>query len=90
MRIHMEQLSDSSLPLTFEEPADRFPGLREMVRSGECEFTDAIHVRLRAARTREMVEVEGVVRTAVRRSFSVTGPMLMVMSAPPRITAWCR
>jgi uncharacterized protein len=66
MRIHMEQLSDSSLSLAFEEPAARFPGLREMVRSGECEFADAIYVRLRAVRIREVVEVEGVVRTAVR------------------------
>jgi len=66
LRIHAEQLSEGSLSLAFEEPAGRFPGLREMVRDGECEFTDPIHVRLRAARIREMVEVEGVVQTAVR------------------------
>jgi uncharacterized protein len=66
MRIHAEQLNEGSLSLAFEEPTDRFPSLREMVRDGECEFTDPVRVRLRATRIREMVEVEGVVQTAVR------------------------
>ncbi len=66
MRIHTDQLGEGGLTLTFEEPADRFPGLREMVRNGECEFTSPVRTRLRAARIREMVEVEGVVQTAAR------------------------
>lgn len=66
MRIHTDLLKNSSLTLEFEEPADRFSGLREMARSGECEFTRPIRVRLRANRVRELVEVEGVMQTAAR------------------------
>jgi uncharacterized protein len=66
MRIHTDQLADGSLSLAFEEPADRFPALREMVRSRECEFTSPVRTRLRASRIREMVEVEGQVQVAVR------------------------
>lgn len=66
MRIHADHLSEGSLSLAFEEPADRFPSLREMVRNGECEFTAPIRARVRAARIREMVEVEGVVQTSAR------------------------
>jgi uncharacterized protein len=66
MRIHADQLNEGGVALVFEEPADWFPGLREMVRNGECEFTSPIRTRLRAARIREMVEVEGVVQTTAR------------------------
>jgi uncharacterized protein len=66
MRIDTDQLKEGGRTLAFEESADRFPGLREMVRNGECEFTSPIRTRLRAARIREMVEVEGVVQTAAR------------------------
>jgi uncharacterized protein len=37
-----------------------------MARSGECEFTSPIRTRLRAARIREMVEIEGMVQTTAR------------------------
>ncbi len=66
MRIHMDQLKEGPLALALEEPADRFPVLREMVRDGVCEFTRPVQTRLRATRIREMVEVEGIVRTAAR------------------------
>jgi uncharacterized protein len=66
MRIHADQLQEGPLALSFEEPADWFPGLRDMAREGICEFTGPIQTRLRAARIREMVEVEGIVRTAAR------------------------
>jgi len=66
MRIHADQLNSGSLTVAFEEPADRFSGLRELARSGECEFTSPIRTRLRATRIRELVEVEGVVQTTMR------------------------
>lgn len=66
MRIHTDQLKSGSLSVAFEEPAERFPSLRELARSGECEFTIPIRARLRATRIRELVEIEGVVQTAMR------------------------
>jgi uncharacterized protein len=66
MRIHADQLKTGSLRVAFAEPADRFAGLREITRSGECEFTSPIRTRLRATRIRELVEIEGVVQTAMR------------------------
>ena len=66
MRIQTDQLNEGSLVFTFEAPADHFPVLREMARSGECEFTRPIGTRLKAARIREMVEIEGVVQTELR------------------------
>lgn len=66
MRIHTDQLSEGPLTLALDEPADRFPVLREMVGEGVCEFTSPVQTRLRATRIREMVEVEGIVRTAAR------------------------
>lgn len=66
MRIHTDQLKSGSLSVAFEEPADRFAGLREITRGGECEFTSPISTRLRATRIRELVEIEGVVQTAMR------------------------
>lgn len=68
MRIKTEELKETRIALEFETPADRFPILREMVRSGECDFTDPIRSRLRAARIGDMVEVEGDIRTTVRLS----------------------
>jgi len=68
MRIKTEELKETRIALEFETPADRFPILREMVRSGECDFTDPIRTRLRAARIGDMVEVEGDIRTTVRLS----------------------
>jgi uncharacterized protein len=66
MRIHADQLKNGRLTVAFEEPADRFSSLREMTLSGECEFTRPIRVRLRASRIRELVEIEGVLQTAMR------------------------
>lgn len=66
LRIHLEQLKEKSLSLEVESPADRFPVLRQMVRDGECEFAAPIHVRFKAARIGEMVEVDGEFRTSVQ------------------------
>ncbi len=66
MRIHADQLKSGSLTVAFDEPADRFTGLRELARSGECEFTSPIRTRLRATRIRELVEIEGVIQSAMR------------------------
>lgn len=68
MRIKTEELKETRIALEFDTPVDRFPALREMVRRRECDFTDPIRTRLRAARIGDMVEVEGDIRTMVRLS----------------------
>jgi uncharacterized protein len=68
MRIKTEELKEARIALEFETSVDRFPALRKMVLSGECDFTDPIRTRLRAVRIGEMVEVEGEIRTTVRLS----------------------
>lgn len=68
MRIGTEELKETRVAHEFGTPVDHFPALREIVRRRECDFTDAIHTRLRAARIGGMVEVEGEIRTTVRLS----------------------
>jgi DUF177 domain-containing protein len=66
MRIHTEGLKESSLALEFEQKADVFPVLRELIRQHECQFTAPIRIRLKATRIGEMVEVEGDLETMLR------------------------
>ena len=68
MRIKIEELKETRVALEFDAPADRFPALREMALRRECDFTDPIRTRLRAARIGDIVEVEGGIRTTVRLS----------------------
>lgn len=66
MRVHVERIKDSDLYLDFHEPADNFAVLNTMIQSGECEFTDQIHVQLRLYRIRDMIEVEGTLTSSTR------------------------
>jgi uncharacterized protein len=66
MRIHTERLKESSLALAFEQKADVFPVLQELIRQRECEFSAPIRIRLKAALIGEMVEVEGNLETTLR------------------------
>ncbi|MBI5577676.1 MAG: DUF177 domain-containing protein [Deltaproteobacteria bacterium] len=66
MRIHTEGFKESSLALEFEQKAEVFPVLQELIRQRECEFTAPIRIHLKAARIGEMVEVEGNLETTLR------------------------
>jgi uncharacterized protein len=66
MRIRTEGLKENSLALEFEQKADMFPVLQELIRRRECAFTAPIRIRLKAARIGEMVEVEGDIETTLR------------------------
>jgi len=66
MRIHTEGLKESGLALEFDQKAEVFPVLQELIRRRECEFTAPIRIRLKAARIGEMVEVEGTLETTLR------------------------
>jgi uncharacterized protein len=66
MHIHTEGLKERRLALAFEQKADVFPVLQELIRRRECEFTAPIRIHLKAARIGEMVEVEGNLETTIR------------------------
>jgi uncharacterized protein len=68
LRIHTEGLKESRLALEFEQNADVFPVLRELIRQRECDFTAPIRIRLKAARIGELVEVEGHLETRLRQA----------------------
>jgi uncharacterized protein len=65
MYIHIEQIVPEGLTLQFEESAQNFPVLAEMIERGECEFLAPIKTSLRVVRIADRVEVEGDMRTAV-------------------------
>ncbi len=65
MEIHIEQITGDGLALEFEEIAESFPVLAEMVTNGECEFQAPIKSTLRALRIEDMVEVAGDIETPV-------------------------
>jgi uncharacterized protein len=66
MEIHIEQIKEGGLELEFEEIAETFPVLTEMVNNGECKFQTPIKTALRAMRIEDMVEVDGYIETSVR------------------------
>lgn len=70
MRIHIDQLKDKALWLEFEERADIFPVLTNMIKKNECEFAAPIKTRLRAIRVGDIVEVEGNIETSMRLACS--------------------
>jgi uncharacterized protein len=64
--IRIDEIKGEGLTLEFEEPAQAFPILQEMVDRGECSFLEGVRVHLRAIRLHEMVEIEGRVATRAR------------------------
>jgi len=66
MQIHIEQIKGEGLTLEFEETADTFPVLTDMVDKGVCEFLIPIKTTLRALRIGDMVEIEGDINTSIR------------------------
>jgi uncharacterized protein len=68
MHIHTEQMNQNGFALQFEETAEIFPVLAEMVAKKACEFLTPISVNLKALRSGNMVEVSGNLNTSVRLS----------------------
>jgi uncharacterized protein len=67
MRIPIEQLKDSRLVLDFEQPADRFPGLRRTTAGGDGDFTGRVRTSVTADRVGEMVEIRGHAQAVARQ-----------------------
>ncbi len=65
MQININQIPEDGIWLEFHEKADIFPALKELLQSGECRFIDALKVRVRLMRIRDIIEVEGTIETRV-------------------------
>ena len=65
MKIHIDQLIDKEHRIEYEEQAEAFQVLREMIKTGACSFLKPIKTRLRAYRIGDIVEVEGNFQTDV-------------------------
>ena len=68
--VHIEQIKDKALFQDFEENAEAFPVLAQMVQNRECEFIEPLKINVKAYRIRELFEVEGNFQTRVRQSCS--------------------
>jgi uncharacterized protein len=68
--LHIEQIKAKDFCLDFEEKAETFPVLAEMVQNRECEFMAPLRVSVRAFRIRELFEVEGHFQTKIRLTCS--------------------
>ena len=66
MHIRTDQIKADGLTLEFEEMADVFPVLSEMITRCECQFVAPIKTALRAIRIGDMIEVTGRIETQVR------------------------
>jgi uncharacterized protein len=68
--LHIEQIKDKSLSQNFEENAEAFPVLADMVQNHECEFLEPLKIRIKAFRVRELFEVQGAFQTRIRLTCS--------------------
>ena len=66
MRIHLDQIKENGLSLTYSEPVETFPVLLELRQEEECEFIKPIETRLQLSRVGDIVNVTGDLKTAVR------------------------
>jgi len=66
MRIHVDQIKDSGLLLSYAEPAESFSVLSQLERDDECHFLTRIATRLQVTRISDMVKVDGELKTSVR------------------------
>jgi len=70
MKIHIEDIKERDLDLSFEVPPEIFPSLEEITAEGNCRFLDPVFISLQARRVRELFVVEGRFHTKVRFSCS--------------------
>lgn len=65
MIIGLEEILESGLFLTLEEPADRFSVLMEMKHNGDLTDIHAVKTILKAYRVKDLIEVEGTIETTL-------------------------
>ena len=70
LTLHIEQIKDKNLRQDFEENAEAFPTLADMVQNHECEFLEPLKISMKAFRVRELFEVQGALQTRIRLTCS--------------------
>jgi len=68
--LHIEQIKDKNLLQEFEENAEAFPILADMLQNHECEFLEPLKIRIKAFSVRDLFEVQGAFQTRVRLTCS--------------------
>jgi hypothetical protein len=68
--LHIEQIKDKIFHQDFEENADAFPILADMLQNHECEFLEPLKIRIKAFSVRDLFEVQGALQTRVRLTCS--------------------
>jgi uncharacterized protein len=81
MKIEVHHIPASGLSLEFERPVRDFPGLKALVDNGECQFVDALVVRLNVLPMRDFIRVKGHLEARVRQE---CGRCLAGFEAPLR------
>lgn len=64
--LHIEQIKDKIYSHDFEENAQAFPIIAEMMKNRECEFLEPLKIGVKAYRIRELYEVDGHFQTQIR------------------------
>ncbi len=64
--LHTEQIKDKAFFHEFEEYAQVFPTIAEMMRNRACEFREPLKICLKAFKIREYYEVQGNFQTKIR------------------------
>jgi uncharacterized protein len=68
--LHIEQIKGKEFSHEFEENPQVFPIIAEMVKNRQCEFLEPFSIRLKAFSVREIIEVQGTLKTRARLSCS--------------------
>jgi len=68
--LHIEQIKDKTFFREFEENAQTFPIIAEMIKNRECEFLEPLKIDVKAFKIRELYEVEGNFKTKIRMGCS--------------------
>lgn len=68
MRIHIDQIKEDGLQLSYAEPAETFNVLSELIQDRECEFLAPIGAQLQIMRISGLVKVDGTFNTTLRQN----------------------
>jgi uncharacterized protein len=68
--LHIEQIKDKTISRKFEENANAFPIIAEMIKNRTCEFRETLKIGVKAYKVRELYQVEGHFQTRIRLACS--------------------
>ena len=70
LTLHVEQIKGKEFSHEFEENPQVFPIIAEMIKNRQCEFLKPFNIYLKAFSVREIIEVQGTLKTRARLSCS--------------------